>query len=65
MNLSINSSKIWTGFKYRKSSTNGKNYRKKTIANNVHDLAEDYRYKLKLILIFQAEAECLCIIPGL
>jgi hypothetical protein len=30
----------------------------KTVANNVHQLAEDYRHALKPILISQADAGC-------
>ncbi|CAF3143678.1 unnamed protein product [Rotaria sp. Silwood2] len=37
----------------------------KTIGNNVHPIAEDYRRALKPILISQADAGCLCIIPDL
>jgi hypothetical protein len=37
----------------------------KTIGNNVHQLAEEYRHALKPILISQADDGCLCIIPDL
>ncbi|CAF1419068.1 unnamed protein product [Adineta steineri] len=37
----------------------------KTISNNVRQLAENYRHALKPLLISQADAGCLCIIPDL
>ena len=37
----------------------------RTISNNVHSLAENFRHSIKPILLQQANDQCLCIIPDL